>query len=162
MVDKSNSYSSILVDIASILGIACTSNGAPLTWGLKLSWMAFLQVGLKKLDQVDGSQLLVFGGRPGDPRIGIPGKRVGYMPQVSWPILIWARKLCLLSSRKWGRAPMFHLNVTILKMDKILFSPNSCTCIRVSLTDSAARIIFLLLFFSYHVEPLPGFEPTSV
>ena len=42
---------------------------------------------------------------------------------------------------------MFHLNVTILKMDKILFSPNSCTCIRVSLTDSAARIIFYYDFF---------------
>ena len=57
---------------------------------------------------------------------------------------------------------MFHLNVTILKMDKILFSPNFCPCIRVSLTDSAARIIFLLRFFSYHVEPRPGFEPRDL
>ncbi len=40
------------------------------------------QVGLKNLDKTDGGQLFVFGGKPGDPKIGIPGKRVGYMPQV--------------------------------------------------------------------------------
>ena len=40
-------------------------------------------VGLKNLDPKNGGQLLVFGGKPGDPEIEIPGKRVGYMPQVS-------------------------------------------------------------------------------
>ncbi len=39
-------------------------------------------VGLKNLDKKDGGQLLVFGGRPGEPDVGIPGKRVGFMPQV--------------------------------------------------------------------------------
>jgi hypothetical protein len=40
-------------------------------------------VGLKNLDKKSGGQLLVFGGKPGDPEVGIPGKRVGYMPQVA-------------------------------------------------------------------------------
>lgn len=39
-------------------------------------------VGLKNLDKKKGGDLFVFGGKPGDPRVGIPGKRVGYMPQV--------------------------------------------------------------------------------
>jgi ABC-type cobalamin/Fe3+-siderophores transport system ATPase subunit len=39
-------------------------------------------VGLKNMDKKGGGQLLVFGGKPGDPDVGIPGKRVGYMPQV--------------------------------------------------------------------------------
>lgn len=39
-------------------------------------------VGIKNLDKKNGGQLLVFGGKPGDPEVGIPGKRVGYMPQV--------------------------------------------------------------------------------
>ena len=39
-------------------------------------------VGLRNLDKKKGGDLLVFGGKPGDPRVGIPGKRVGYMPQV--------------------------------------------------------------------------------
>lgn len=39
-------------------------------------------VGLRGLDKADGGTLLVFGGRPGDAKVGIPGKRVGYMPQV--------------------------------------------------------------------------------
>jgi len=34
------------------------------------------------MDKKGGGQLLVFGGKPGDPDVGIPGKRVGYMPQV--------------------------------------------------------------------------------
>jgi hypothetical protein len=41
-----------------------------------------MQVGLRSLDPAENSQLFVFGGKPGDPKIGIPGKRVGYMPQV--------------------------------------------------------------------------------
>ena len=36
-------------------------------------------VGLKSLDQ---GIVSVFGGIPGDRKLGIPGKRVGYMPQV--------------------------------------------------------------------------------
>ena len=36
-------------------------------------------VGLTKLDQ---GLISVFGGSPGDRSIGIPGKRIGYMPQV--------------------------------------------------------------------------------
>jgi len=39
-------------------------------------------VGLRNLDKKKGGDLFVFGGKPGDPKIGIPGKRVGYMPQV--------------------------------------------------------------------------------
>ena len=39
-------------------------------------------VGLKSLD--DGS-ISVFGGVPGEASIGIPGNRVGYMPQVRTP-----------------------------------------------------------------------------
>ena len=38
-----------------------------------------LIVGLKTIDK---GQLRVFGGIPGDGYIEIPGKRVGYMPQV--------------------------------------------------------------------------------
>ena len=41
-------------------------------------------VGLKSLD--DGS-ISVFGGVPGEASIGIPGNRVGYMPQVRTPLL---------------------------------------------------------------------------
>ena len=37
-------------------------------------------IGLKKLDE---GSLSVFGGVPGETCYGIPGKRVGYMPQVS-------------------------------------------------------------------------------
>ena len=36
-------------------------------------------VGLKKMDK---GVVSVFGGIPGDRKIGIPGKRIGYMPQV--------------------------------------------------------------------------------
>ena len=36
-------------------------------------------VGLKKMDE---GAVSVFGGIPGDRKIGIPGKRIGYMPQV--------------------------------------------------------------------------------
>ena len=36
-------------------------------------------VGLKKMDK---GAVSVFGGMPGDRKIGIPGKRIGYMPQV--------------------------------------------------------------------------------
>ena len=37
-------------------------------------------VGLKKLDE---GTISVFGGIPGESSYGIPGSRVGYMPQVS-------------------------------------------------------------------------------
>ena len=37
-------------------------------------------IGLKKLDE---GSLSVFGGVPGKTCYGIPGRRVGYMPQVS-------------------------------------------------------------------------------
>ena len=37
-------------------------------------------VGRRKLD--DG-MVTIFGGIPGDRKTGVPGKRVGYMPQVS-------------------------------------------------------------------------------
>ena len=33
--------------------------------------------------KLDGGSISVFGGLPGDDKIGIPGKNVGYMPQVS-------------------------------------------------------------------------------
>ena len=36
-------------------------------------------VGRRKLD---GGKISVFGGVPGDRRTGVPGNRVGYMPQV--------------------------------------------------------------------------------
>ena len=36
-------------------------------------------VGLKKMDK---GQVSVFGGIPGDRKIGISGRRIGYMPQV--------------------------------------------------------------------------------
>ena len=32
--------------------------------------------------KLDGGSMSVFGGLPGDGKIGIPGKNVGYMPQV--------------------------------------------------------------------------------
>ena len=38
-------------------------------------------IGLKKLDE---GSLSVFGGVPGETCYGIPGRRVGYMPQVSY------------------------------------------------------------------------------
>ena len=37
-------------------------------------------VGLKKIDK---GVVTVFGTKPGDRKMGIPGKRVGYMPQVN-------------------------------------------------------------------------------
>ena len=36
-------------------------------------------VGLKKMDK---GIVSVFGGFPGNEKIGVPGKRIGYMPQV--------------------------------------------------------------------------------
>ena len=38
-------------------------------------------VGLKKIDK---GVVSVFGTKPGDRKMGIPGKRVGYMPQVNY------------------------------------------------------------------------------
>jgi ABC-type multidrug transport system ATPase subunit len=42
-------------------------------------------VGIRKLDSGD---IYVFGQRPGTPESGIPGRRVGYMPQVSYPTVV--------------------------------------------------------------------------
>lgn len=36
---------------------------------------------------LDDGKITVFGGTPGDRQSGIPGKRVGYMPQVSFDLL---------------------------------------------------------------------------
>ena len=46
--------------------------------------MLSIIVGQLKLDE---GTLTVFGGLPGDGKIGIPGKNVGYMPQVKKYIL---------------------------------------------------------------------------
>ena len=44
-------------------------------------------VGTKLLDE---GQIRVLGGKPGSPQSGVPGPRVGYMPQVFWIIYFYS------------------------------------------------------------------------